>query len=62
MKAFLKEQSGDRCPGPGEEEESDVPPTPMNSLVEGCPLNEGLPQISAQDLQEKFSKLEGVDL
>uniref|UniRef100_A0A3P9HZS4 Prune exopolyphosphatase n=1 Tax=Oryzias latipes TaxID=8090 RepID=A0A3P9HZS4_ORYLA len=62
VKAFLKEQSGDRCPGPGEEEESDVPPTPMNSLVEGCPLNEGLPQISAQDLQEKFSKLEGVDL
>uniref|UniRef100_A0A8C7WV25 DHHA2 domain-containing protein n=1 Tax=Oryzias sinensis TaxID=183150 RepID=A0A8C7WV25_9TELE len=59
VKAFLKEQSGDRCPGPGEEEESDVPPTPMNSLVEGCPLNEGLPQISAQALQEKFSKLEG---
>lgn len=40
-----------------EEEESQVPPTPMNSLVEGCPLDDGLPHISAQDLEEKFSKM-----
>uniref|UniRef100_A0A3B3BN39 Prune exopolyphosphatase n=1 Tax=Oryzias melastigma TaxID=30732 RepID=A0A3B3BN39_ORYME len=61
VKACLREQHGGGALGPGEEE-SDVPPTPMNSLVEGCPLNEGLPQISVQDLQEKVSKLEAADL
>ncbi|XP_062320864.1 exopolyphosphatase PRUNE1 [Osmerus eperlanus] len=41
----------------GIDEESMVPPTPMNSLVEGCPLDNGLPRISAEALVEKFSKL-----
>lgn len=55
MKDFLKEQDG----GVEEEEEeaARVPPTPMNSLVEGCPLDDGLPRINAQDLEEKFSKM-----
>lgn len=62
IKDFLKERDGDGCLGDGrlgdvEEEESQVPPTPMNSLVEGCPLDDGLPHISAQDLEEKFSKM-----
>ncbi|XP_069032952.1 exopolyphosphatase PRUNE1 isoform X1 [Embiotoca jacksoni] len=57
VKDFLREWDGDVCLGDGEEEESRVPPTPMNSLVEGCPLDDGLPHISAQDLEEKFSKM-----
>lgn len=63
VKDFLKEQDRDSCLGDGrlgdveEEEESRIPPTPMNSLVDGCPLDDGLPHISAQDLEEKFSKM-----
>ncbi|XP_068180715.1 exopolyphosphatase PRUNE1 [Antennarius striatus] len=59
VKDFLRERVdgrlGDR--EEEEEEESRVPPTPMNSLVEGCPLDDGLPHISAQDLEDKFSKM-----
>lgn len=59
VKDFLKEQDGGGLLGVGEDDEdSQVPPTPMNSLVDGCPLDGGLPHISAQDLQEKFSKME----
>ncbi|XP_053288808.1 exopolyphosphatase PRUNE1 [Pleuronectes platessa] len=57
VKAFLKELDGDGCLGNVEEEESRVPPTPMNSLVDGCPLDDGLPHISTQDLVEKVSKM-----
>ncbi|XP_054477749.1 exopolyphosphatase PRUNE1 [Anoplopoma fimbria] len=64
VKDFLKERDGDGRLGDGrlgdmeeEDEESRYPPTPMNSLVEGCPLDGGLPHISAQDLEEKFSKM-----
>ncbi|XP_017334001.1 exopolyphosphatase PRUNE1 isoform X2 [Ictalurus punctatus] len=39
------------------EEDSGVPPTPMNSLVEGCPLDSGLPKINADVLVEKVSKI-----
>lgn len=42
---------------PGEEAESAVPPTPMNSLVDGCPLDAGLPRLSAADLEDKVSKM-----
>ncbi|XP_072249518.1 exopolyphosphatase PRUNE1 [Leuresthes tenuis] len=62
VKDFLRENDGDGCLGDAQEEESVVPPTPMNSLVEGCPLDEGLPRISAQDLEDKFSKMEATDL
>ncbi|KAJ8339629.1 hypothetical protein SKAU_G00342620 [Synaphobranchus kaupii] len=42
----------------GEEEDCGlVPPTPMNSLVDGCPLDNGMPRITAQALLEKFSKM-----
>lgn len=63
VKDFLKERDVDGCLGDGrlgdmeEEEESRVPPTPMNSLVEGCPLDDGLPHISAQALEEKFNSM-----
>lgn len=50
------------CLGDEEEEESVVPPTPMNSLVDGCPLDEGLPRITAEDLQDKFRQMESTDL
>ncbi|CAL8298179.1 unnamed protein product [Gadus morhua 'NCC'] len=63
IKDFLREQEQDGGRdegGEGEEEEEEdtqFPPTPMNSLVEGCPLDNGLPRISAQALEEKFSKM-----
>lgn len=41
----------------GLEEDSGVPPTPMNSLVEGCPLDNGLPKINTDVLVEKVSKI-----
>lgn len=58
VKDFLKGWDG-ACPlgDMEEDEDSQVPPTPMNSLVEGCPLDDGLPQISASDLEEKFNKM-----
>ncbi|XP_061737837.1 exopolyphosphatase PRUNE1 [Nerophis ophidion] len=40
-----------------EDEESRVPPTPTNSLVDGCPLDHGLPAISERALEEKFSRM-----
>lgn len=46
---------------PGMEEDSNVPPTPMNSLVEGCPLDDGLPKISEEAIVEKFSKMASRD-
>ncbi|XP_075994984.1 exopolyphosphatase PRUNE1 [Genypterus blacodes] len=58
IKDFLRERGGDRRQGDQEEEEeSQVPPTPMNSLVEGCPLDDGPPAFSAEALEEKFSKM-----
>lgn len=66
VKDFLKERDRDGCLGDSrlgdmeedeEEEESRVPPTPMNSLVDGCPLDDGLPLISAQDLEDKFGEM-----
>ncbi|XP_038828400.1 exopolyphosphatase PRUNE1-like [Salvelinus namaycush] len=43
----------------GMEEDFQVPATPMNSLVEGCPLDAGLPRISAEAILEKFSRMGG---
>ncbi|XP_072536139.1 exopolyphosphatase PRUNE1 [Salminus brasiliensis] len=45
------------CEDAALEEDSGVPPTPMNSLVEGCPLDNGLPKISAEVLVEKVSRI-----
>ncbi|XP_010882947.1 exopolyphosphatase PRUNE1 [Esox lucius] len=41
----------------GIEDDVQLPPTPMNSLVEGCPLDNGLPKISAEALTKKFRKM-----
>ena len=57
IKDFLREREQDYCRADEEEEDCQFPPTPMNSLVEGCPLDNGLPRISAQALEEKFSKM-----
>ncbi|XP_031167070.1 exopolyphosphatase PRUNE1 isoform X2 [Sander lucioperca] len=58
VKDFLEQRDGDgRLGDEEEEEESGFPPTPMNSLVDGCPLDAGLPHISARDLEEKFSHM-----
>ncbi|KAM6968118.1 exopolyphosphatase PRUNE1 [Aplochiton taeniatus] len=41
----------------GIEEDSQVPATPKNSLVEGCPLDDGLPGINPDALAEKVNKM-----
>uniref|UniRef100_A0A4W3I0S1 DHHA2 domain-containing protein n=1 Tax=Callorhinchus milii TaxID=7868 RepID=A0A4W3I0S1_CALMI len=40
--------------------EQKVPPTPMNSLVEGSPLDEGPPNIFAEDVIEKMNEIGNV--
>ncbi|KAG8450001.1 hypothetical protein GDO86_016620 [Hymenochirus boettgeri] len=42
----------------GLEEERSFPPTPMNSLVEGCPLDRGLPKLTAEAILERFSHID----
>ncbi|XP_072404857.1 exopolyphosphatase PRUNE1 [Chiloscyllium punctatum] len=60
--------TGLRAPRGGQEEEEDgeeavhdeevcLPPTPMNSLVEGCPLDGGLPKLSQEAILERFDKM-----
>ncbi|GCB84375.1 hypothetical protein scyTo_0024924 [Scyliorhinus torazame] len=39
------------------DEEGCLPPTPMNSLVEGCPLDAGLPKLTPEAILEKFNKM-----
>ncbi|XP_043935967.1 exopolyphosphatase PRUNE1 [Protopterus annectens] len=39
------------------DEDFQLPPTPMNSLVEGCPLDNGLPKLTAEAFLERFSKI-----
>ncbi|XP_060614030.2 exopolyphosphatase PRUNE1 [Anolis sagrei] len=34
-----------------------LPPTPMNSLVDECPLDRGLPKLSSEALFERFDRL-----
>lgn len=38
-----------------------LPPTPMNSLVEGSPLDKGLPKLTAEALLERFSHITVAD-
>ncbi|XP_041042328.1 protein prune homolog 2-like isoform X1 [Carcharodon carcharias] len=42
-------------------EDKNVPPTPMNSLVEGSPLDEGPHNIFAEDVIEKINEIVIVD-
>ncbi|XP_063736924.1 exopolyphosphatase PRUNE1 isoform X2 [Eleginops maclovinus] len=62
VKDFLSERERVGFHGDAEEE-SRFPPTPMNSLVDGCPLDGGgPPTLSAQDLQDQFSRMADSDL
>lgn len=45
----------------GIEDDTQFPPTPMNSLVEGCPLDNGLPKINPEVLVEKVSKMASME-
>ncbi|XP_036395411.1 exopolyphosphatase PRUNE1 [Megalops cyprinoides] len=59
----LEDQFNPSCAGgPGMEEDSNVPPTPMNSLVEGCPLDSGLPRVSAEAVLERFREVSDKDM
>ncbi|XP_036045588.1 exopolyphosphatase PRUNE1 isoform X2 [Onychomys torridus] len=40
-----------------DEEDPPLPPTPMNSLVDECPLDHGLPKLSAEAVFEKCSQI-----
>lgn len=40
-----------------DEEDPPLPPTPMNSLVDECPLDLGLPKLSAEAVFEKCSQI-----
>ncbi|XP_067425649.1 exopolyphosphatase PRUNE1 [Emydura macquarii macquarii] len=49
-----------RCQKHGDallEDDALLPPTPMNSLVDECPLDGGLPKLSAEMIFEKFSHI-----
>ncbi|XP_069806504.1 exopolyphosphatase PRUNE1 [Dendropsophus ebraccatus] len=45
----------------GLDEENSFPPTPMNSLVEGCPLDRGLPKLTAEAILERINRITVVD-
>ncbi|XP_052434619.1 exopolyphosphatase PRUNE1 isoform X1 [Carassius gibelio] len=58
----LDQSDSQQCPeDTGMEDDVQVPPTPMNSLVEGCPLDNGLPKISPEVLVEKVSKMASME-
>ncbi|XP_029417047.1 exopolyphosphatase PRUNE1 isoform X3 [Nannospalax galili] len=40
-----------------DDEDPPLPPTPMNSLVDECPLDQGLPKLSAEAIFEKCSQI-----
>ncbi|XP_069796479.1 exopolyphosphatase PRUNE1 isoform X2 [Narcine bancroftii] len=46
----------------GQDEDLQLPPTPMNSLVEGCPLDIGLPKLTPEAILEKFSSMPAEEL
>ncbi|XP_074837435.1 exopolyphosphatase PRUNE1 [Carettochelys insculpta] len=49
-----------RCPRLSDallEDDALLPPTPMNSLVDECPLDRGLPKLSAEAVFERFSHI-----
>ncbi|KAM5129451.1 exopolyphosphatase PRUNE1 [Mantella aurantiaca] len=45
----------------GLEDERSFPPTPMNSLVEGCPLDRGLPKLTAEAILERINLIVAAD-
>lgn len=40
-----------------DEDDPPLPPTPMNSLVDECPLDQGLPKLSAEAVFEKCTQI-----
>uniref|UniRef100_A0A8C0GML3 Prune exopolyphosphatase 1 n=1 Tax=Chelonoidis abingdonii TaxID=106734 RepID=A0A8C0GML3_CHEAB len=60
LKDFLREQgiTAEDSDVAGEVgDDAPLPPTPMNSLVDECPLDRGLPKLSAEAIFEKFSHI-----
>nr|XP_012622957.1 protein prune homolog isoform X4 [Microcebus murinus] len=54
----LDRASNSLIPGLSQDEEDPpLPPTPMNSLVDECPLDQGLPKLSAEAVFEKCSQI-----
>ncbi|XP_077012206.1 exopolyphosphatase PRUNE1 isoform X5 [Tamandua tetradactyla] len=50
--------SNSLIPGISQDEEDPLlPPTPMNSLVDECPLDQGLPKLLAEAIFEKCSQI-----
>ncbi|XP_069584864.1 exopolyphosphatase PRUNE1 [Ranitomeya imitator] len=45
----------------GLDEDNSFPPTPMNSLVEGCPLDRGLPKLTAEAILERINRIAVVN-
>lgn len=45
-----------------QDEDLQLPPTPMNSLVDGCPLDGGLPKLTPEDILEKINQMPGKRL
>ncbi|XP_063803069.1 exopolyphosphatase PRUNE1 [Pseudophryne corroboree] len=43
------------------DDENSFPPTPMNSLVEGCPLDRGLPKLTAEAILERINRITVAD-
>ncbi|XP_042297076.1 exopolyphosphatase PRUNE1 [Sceloporus undulatus] len=39
------------------DDDTPLPPTPMNSLVDECPLDRGLPKLSAEAVFERFNRI-----
>nr|XP_020653779.1 protein prune homolog isoform X5 [Pogona vitticeps] len=39
------------------DDDAPLPPTPMNSLVDECPLDRGLPKLSAEAVFERFNRI-----
>ncbi|XP_063173206.1 exopolyphosphatase PRUNE1 isoform X2 [Candoia aspera] len=46
------------CPGEDlADDDTPLPPTPMNSLVDECPLHQGLPRVSPEAIFEKVTRM-----
>ncbi|XP_058716753.1 exopolyphosphatase PRUNE1 [Poecile atricapillus] len=54
---MLRAALGGPGAGGGPEEEAVPPPTPMNSLVEECPLAQAVPPLCPQDVLERVSRI-----
>ncbi|XP_061145685.1 exopolyphosphatase PRUNE1 isoform X6 [Syngnathus typhle] len=58
LKDFVRVRRGQDKDDEDEDGERRVPPTPANSLVEGCPLDAGPPPVSVHALHDKFGQID----